>query len=311
MSRYIIFLLSGVFLLFTSCGYISDCSAGMAIDGRTVSFRGSEEDNPHTTIKNRLNALKNISLGLGWPDLWLPKGMLKETGGPLGYKIVYSKKNEKIKVQVLWSNKDKESFISTLKDKDNSFTVDVLYHCRPYLNKKSPLPGKATDWTDAQLGEWLCWEWAAKKLGTNTPEKLSAVSFVAWKFNEAVMMKLLGSGSLELAHWKETVRDRRTFQVLVSDLLSQVLTVWNANPGSVEREKTLQRIEKNWFISYRQEYKNRFLTNLYMDFGKAGWVDPLDLHVIDQDTLGWKEWESAVPQVISNAEEILAVVSGK
>ncbi|MBN2443256.1 MAG: hypothetical protein JXJ04_17985 [Spirochaetales bacterium] len=286
----------------------------MAVDGKTVFFREKSNDTSYIKLENRLKALKNIAIERGWSEARIPKGILKESEGTLGYKVIYSTE-DKIKTRTFWLEKDKESFISTLQKKNTPYKEDLLYHCRPYLNKQSPLPMAALKWTDAQLGEWLCWEWAAKKLGTNTPRKLSAVSFVAWKFNEAVITKLLGPGSLELAYWKETVRDRRTFQVLVSDLLSQVRNLMDSGPASAdessEREKTLKRIQKNWFVSYRQEYKNRFLTNLYMDFGKTGWVDPLFLQLIGQETLGWKEWETSVPQVITKAEELLDVVKGK
>jgi hypothetical protein len=311
MNRYIIIFFFIALFLLTSCGLISDLRAGMAIDGKTIPFEKKEDDTAYAAIENRLKALMNISVERGWPEPWVPGGVVMETAGELGYEVIYSEGDDKMKTRAFWSIKDKDSFIHTLQEKKISFIEEPIYHCRPYLNKKSPLPGAALEWSDTQLGEWLCWEWAAEEIGTNTPRKLSGVSFIAWKFNETVITQLLGPGSLELTYWKETIRDRRTFQVLVKDLRSQVRAILDSNPESEERDKTLQRIEKNWFVSYRQEYKNRFLTNLYKNFGNSGWVDPLALFLIGEETIGWSEWESRAPQVITNGRELLEVVKGK
>ncbi|HET7838481.1 MAG TPA: hypothetical protein VFL04_01890, partial [Rectinemataceae bacterium] len=193
------------------------------------------------------------------------------------------------------------------REKGLAYAIAPIWHLRPYMNRASPLPMAAFNWNDAELAEWLAWEWAAKRQGGRDP-KPAAVSYAAYWLAAAVVTRMQGPGSLQLARWREGVRDRRTFQLLASDLQGQVRGILASHTDPKDREATLRRIERNWLFSYQQQYSRRFLTNAYQGFGKDGWVDPLALEQIEGDTLGWGALEKLLPEGQGDAEALLRIL---
>jgi hypothetical protein len=288
-----------------SCRPAGDFAAGLGLDARTRAYEKSSLGAAvGRELRSRIGAMVNVAGELRMPGAFVPKGVL-EGSEAVGYKVVRSADGARMETRVLWSESAANEFVRKSKAGNFACAVTPVYHCRPWLNKDSPLPAAAARWNDAELGEWLAWEWAARRLGTRDPQRLSAVSFAAWRIDEALLARMQGPGSLQLARWREAVRDRRTFQILICDLQGQVKGILASHAEPKDRDSTLRRIERNWFFSYQQQYPNRFLSNGYRDFGKDSWVDPLVLEGIETDTLGWKRFESSAPQGMDQVPALL------
>jgi len=243
------------------------------------------------TLKTRLDALANVGKVLGWDDGSLPSAVATQVGGGVGFRILKWVEG-KAQETVVWSEKDRDKAVVDAAKQNLDTVVVPVYHVRPWANQISPLPEAASQWTPAQLAEWLVWEWSANRGGADSPAKLSRNSFVAYKFAEAMLIKWQGAGSGDLARWREGVRDRQTFEELTADLRQQVRGIVAAQKEPVERAATLDRIQTAWINNFQQQYPTRFLTNRYQDFGDGGPLPPLTLETLGDETLGWSAWDS-------------------
>jgi len=252
--------------------------------GQVKAFSGAEP-----ALQNRVKALVNVAQDLGWKTAFVPDQVVEGPGRPLGTLVTQEDAKAVPRSLAVW---DPSQVAAAQPGAPGAPKAEAaLWHARPWVDLRSPLPAAARQWTDAELAEWLAWEWAADRLGVRTDRQAAQVSFFAYKFAEAVVTRLQGPGSPELARWREGVRDRQTFELLVADLRDQVRGIVAAQADPAERKATLERIERHWLDVFHQQYMNRFLTNDHQAFGADGWVEPVALEQIPGETLGWKDWD--------------------
>jgi hypothetical protein len=253
-----------------------------------------------------------LAAEMGWlkPKPKAVEGYLKNSDEGLGFKIVTSKDGRSMKTTVVWSAAARDKLLAEAAKKGYAASFEPVWHCRPYLDRSSPLPSAALQWNDAQLAEWLAWEWAAQawKPKSDSDKAFSAASYVSYKAGQALLIKSLGSGSQVLAQWQESVWDRRTFQTLAIDLKGQVEGIITVNGAPEDRETVLKRIVGLWVKDYRANYSRRFITNAYVDFGKGDWVEPTALACMSWGSLGWVDWEKAFPGPVEDFDLLLKAV---
>jgi len=278
-----LFALRGYPLLGVILAFLASCSP---FEG-TIQALGPGQE----TLKTRIEGLANIAASVGWENPGFPPGILTGSEQGLGYRILSSTDGLSPTSAVVWTSQERDKRLQAAQAQNLQTLVVPVWHVRPWLDQMSPLPSVAIHWTTAQLAEWLAWEWAAAKGGVDTPEKRTRVAFFSYKFAETLVIRMQGAGSEELARWRESVRDRQTFQTLMVDLRGQVRGILATKADPEEKQDTLVRIQKAWFNGFTQQYPNRFLTNGYLAFGATGFVAPLGLEALEDDSLGWEAWD--------------------
>jgi len=308
---YLITTITCVVIVF-SCSPYSGSGASMRLD--SISKR------PDADMSKKLQAVVNIAAQLGWVETTTPVRIIKtgtttagsESQDTIGYKIVTFDEKNVLKTVFAWSIRDRDRLTASLDKKSLSYRVIALEHCRPWLDRDSPLPASASSWPRMKLLEWLVWEWSAKTLMKNNPMRESAVEYAVKVITPELARVQLGPDSIELTQWQDNFRDKSTFQTIASDLASQIKGILEAQPDPTERDIVLHRIQRAWFNDYSTNYPNRFLTNAYVDFGKGGYVDPLSILGMSFPAAEIRKLEKQVkfsPQDIPKFLEELAAVN--
>ncbi len=276
-----------------SCSPNSGLGASMRLDTRSSK--------PDAAMTKKIQAVVNIAAQLGWKTTALPSKILK--GNPadpnaisdaLGYRLVTLDEKNKLNTLLAWSTRDRDKLTAAFDQKSIAYQVFPLEHCRPWINKDSPLPASASTWPRIKLIEWLVWEWSAKTLLKKDAARESAVDYAVKTLTPEIARVQIGADSIELTQWQDAFRDKVTFYTLASDLATQIEGILAAQSNPTERDLVMHRIQRAWFNDYTTNYPNRFLTNGYVDFGKNGYLEPLSVLGMGFSFAGIRNFEKTV-----------------
>ncbi len=281
--------------------------------GLPVKSISSMERETDAKVSESLAGIADLAAKDGWKKPFAPKAYLPGSDEGLGFKIVSVKENGRVDVKAVWSAAARDRAIEAAKRSSYSAAAIPIWHCRPWLDRDSPLPSSAISWTDAELGEWLAWEWAAKRIKPRKEDSpaYSLVSFIAYRANQRIIGASKGLGSQELARWQEKVWDRRTFYATAADLRGIVAGIMQAQKDPAERAAVMRNIVGAWLKDYAARYSDRFITNLYLDFGKGDWVEPAYALGLVSDVEGWKAWDATLPASLGSIKDLEPLLASK
>ena len=142
-----------------------------------------------------------------------------------------------------------------------------------------------------RLVEWINRELfsAAIHKGVSDADHDSFVAFAAEVATRDYLAAKLTPASPLLGNYISSKRDERTFALLFPDFRSRIENLYAQSPLPGDWQKQRDFLMKTWLQDYRLNYPNRFITNLYSDFGR---VQPSDAELASwrEQQPGYEDW---------------------
>jgi len=155
----------------------------------------------------------------------------------------------------------------------------------------TPLTDSLSRLSYDRLVEWINRELfsAALPKGLSPAERDSFAAFAAEAATKDYLAAKLTLASPLLGNYISSKRDERTFALLFPDFRSRIENLYAQSPFPQDWQKQRDFLMKTWLQDYRLNYPNRFITNLYSDFGR---VQPSDAELASwrEQQPGYEDW---------------------
>lgn len=135
----------------------------------------------------------------------------------------------------------------------------------------APLTDSLSRLSYGRLVEWINRELfaAAVPRTMSAAERDSFVAFAAEIATRDYLAAKLTLASPLLGNYISAKRDERTFALLFPDFRSRIENLYAQDPLPGDWQKQRDFLMGSWLQDYRLNYPNRFITNLYSEFGRA------------------------------------------
>ncbi len=134
--------------------------------------------------------------------------------------------------------------------------------------------------------------------------------FLAEKATEEFLRKKLNPASPVLARYISEQRDARTFESLFPDFVERINNLYTNKDPALDTDaiqKTRTMLMNTWLANYRQNYANRFLTNIYAQFGNSLPSDA-ELAAYSYKFKNWKKYMDLFTQAQEKVSQMLILL---
>lgn len=304
----ILFTLS-IFLFFVSCGNMQ--INGIASKAKPVSTAKAVPGlNPE--IKRMLELAQQVeAFAAKEYGIVNPAKEMRYLSGSrahLAWRLVIAEKQSVKPFSVtFFTDEAKAKLAEADATKQNKFAnLQPVEFLRSISDKPSPLLESFVSWPYEKIVEWVNLQLfeSACASAKNAKDLEGFSVFASEQASIEFMRKQLPPDSPVLGRYMSGKRDERTFAALFPDFKSRFETLYAQKPLPADVEKRRDFLASTWIADYRSTYSNRFITNLYADFGKAMPSD-VEIAAWENKYKNWNKWEALFR---ANGEKLVAMI---
>ena len=177
----------------------------------------------------------------------------------------------------------------------------------PSTEKRPPLLGELSrGWNDRKLLNWM----VNDVLGRSGRWDRELTGYLVHRTVESLMTAALSPGDASWREYRSWAHDEVAWAQLTLDLRNQLddLAARCREDESLDYDAMRQRLYQSWLSDFNFHYKERFLMNGHLDFGKTTLSDS-ELSSLDLSAARWPEFDRSFESAGDDLEALYEMAS--